>query len=79
MSSRKPATGPNLEPLKDYIRAREFYRQGQKQESLEALCAAIGAEAPTPQLAEHLDKFLEDDTTLSDMALHLALVETRRS
>lgn len=79
MSNRKLATGPNLAPVKDYIRARDLYRQGQTEESLQVLCGAIGAEAPTPQLEDHLGKLFEDDTPLSDVALHLALVRTREN
>jgi len=62
--------------LQDYIKARDLYRQGQTEESLNLLCEAIGAEAPTPQLRDHLDRIFEDDTALSDMVLHLALTQT---
>lgn len=73
---RAAAKGPNLAPVQDYMKARDLYRQGQTEESLNLLCEAIGAEAPTPLLREHLDRIFEDNTPLADMVLHLALTQT---
>ena len=62
--------------MQDFMRARDLHRQGRTEESLNLLCEAIGAEAPTPQLRDHLDRIFEDDTALANMMLHLALTQT---
>jgi len=72
----------NLEPLRNLLEAQDIYarRKGKigREESLKKLSSAVGSDKPLPLLGENLDKVFEPGTPLNDIALHLALVETRK-
>jgi len=48
-----------LQPLADYLRAREHFRQGEKEESARAIEQAFGSEGPNPFLRRNLDIALD--------------------
>lgn len=79
---RAPSQGPNLAPLKDLLEAQRIHTQYQdeaaREESLKRVSRAIGSDKPLPLLRENLDKVFDRESTLSDITLHLALVETRK-
>ena len=72
----------NLQPLRDLMEAQDIHTRRKskvgREESLKKLSSAIGSDQPLPLLAEHLDKVFEPGTPLNDIALNLALVETRK-
>jgi len=79
---RAPNQGPNLQPLRDFMDAQrihtEYKDEAARKESVRRLSRAIGSDKPLPLLEENLDKVFDWDNPLSDMTLHLALVETRK-
>ena len=48
-----------LQPLADYLRARERFQQGEKAESARAIEQAFGSEGPNPFLRRNLDIALD--------------------
>lgn len=75
---RAPGSGPNLIPLQDYLVAQKRYLAGDREGSLQALSRAVGSSETLDRLAEHLDKVFETGTPLSDLTLHLTLVESKK-
>jgi len=79
---RALGTGTNLAPIKDLLKAQEIHdkRRGKaaQEESLELVSRAIGSDKPLPLLRENLDKVFDRESTLSDITVTLALVETRK-
>lgn len=79
---RAPNQGPNLAPLRDLLEGQRIYTQckdeAAREESLKKVSSAIGSEKPLPLLRENLDKVFDGESPLSDIALHLVLVETRK-
>lgn len=61
----------NISPLANYIRAREEYHAGHKEEALQLLTESMGLEKPTPIMRDALDKLVD----LNDVALTLVLHE----
>lgn len=80
---RAPNQGPNLAPLKDLLEAQSIHTQytdeAAREEALKKVSRAIGSERPLPLLRENLDKVFDKESPLSDIALHLVLVETRKN
>ena len=77
LKKRAPATGPNLLPLKDYLAAQKLYQKGDEVGCLKLLSRAMGSQDPLTRLEGSLEKVF-GDTPLSDMTLHLTLVETKK-
>lgn len=79
---RAASQGPNLAPLRDLLEAQRIHirckDKAAREESLKKVSRAIGSEKPLPLLRENLDKVFDTESPLSDIALHLALVETRK-
>ena len=79
---RAPNQGPNLAPLRDLLEAQRIHAQytdeAAREESLKKVSRAMGSEEPLPLLRENLDKVFDGESPLSDITLHLALVETRK-
>ena len=48
-----------LQPLTDYITARERFRQGEREEAARAIERAFGSEEPNPFLRRNLDIALD--------------------
>ena len=80
---RAPNQGPNLEPIRDLLEAQRIHTKSKskaaREESLNLVSRAIGSDKPLPLLRDNLDKVLDGESTLSNMAIHLALVETRKN
>jgi hypothetical protein len=80
---RAPSQGPNLAPIKDLLQAQKIHSQftdeAAKRESLKLVSRAVGSNKPLPLLGDNLDKVLDGESPLSDIAIHLALVETRKN
>jgi hypothetical protein len=80
---RGPNRGPNLAPLQDLLAAQrihtEYKDKAATEESLKRISRAIGSDKPLPLLRENLDKVFDEGSPLSDITLHLALVETRKN
>ena len=74
--------GPNLAPLRDLLEAQSIFTQYKdeagREESLKKVSSAMGSKKPLPLLRENLDKVFTPETPLSDIALHLVLVETKK-
>ncbi len=74
--------GPNLAPLRDLLEAQSLYEKDKdeaaREESLKKVSRAIGSNKPLPLLRENLSKVFDRGSPLSDITLHLALVETRK-
>lgn len=72
----------NLAPIRDLLEAQRIHTQFQdpaaNREVLKKVSRAIGSEKPLPLLADRLDKVLDGESPLSEIAIHLALVETRK-
>lgn len=79
---RAPNQGPNLEPLRELLEAQSIHAQykdpAANAEVLKKVSRAIGSEKPLPLLQKSLDKVFDRESPLSEIALHLALVETRK-
>ncbi len=79
---RVPGQGPNLAPIRDLLEAQRIHTQFQDpsadREVLKRVSMAIGSNKPLPLLADRLDKVLDGESPLSEIAIHLALVETRK-
>ena len=79
---RAPNQGPNLAPVKDLLEAQRIHTKYQdpaaREQSLKMVSRAIGSDKPLPLLRDNLDKVFDGESPLSDMAIHLALVETRK-
>lgn len=74
--------GPNLAPLRELLEAQsihsQYHDESAKDEVLKKVSKAMGSENPLPLLREKLDTIFTPETPLSDIALHLALIETRK-
>ncbi|MDP2730338.1 MAG: hypothetical protein Q8O55_07640 [Dehalococcoidales bacterium] len=79
---RVPGPGPNLAPIKDLLEAQRIHTKSKskvaREESLSLVSRAIGSDKPLPLLRDNLDKVLDGESTLSEITIHLALVETRK-
>lgn len=80
---RAPDRGPNLTPIQDLLEAQRIHSQYQDpaadEEVLRKVSRAIGSDKPLPLLRGNLDKVFDGESPLSDIAVHLALVETRKN
>lgn len=80
---KKVSQGPNLSPLRNLLEAQnihaQYHDEAAREEALKKVSAAIGSDKPLPLLRDNLDKVFETGTPLSDIAIHLALVETRKN
>jgi hypothetical protein len=56
----------------------QYQDEAAKDEVAKKVSRAIGSEKPLPLLRDNLDKVFTPETPLSDIALHLVLVETRK-
>lgn len=58
-----------MQPLKDYIKAIEANRNGDKARALELLTASVGAEQPTEFMKSTLDKMLDSNDAVLTVIL----------
>jgi hypothetical protein len=58
-----------LHPLLDYLKAKEFHRQGETDEATKALERAFGSEDPNPFLRQNLDIALDKSKTAGNVVL----------
>lgn len=77
-TKRAGPSGPNLMPLKKYLEAQQLHDQGKDDESLQLLSEALGSKEPLIRLKDSLGRVFDRTSELSDVTLHLTLVETRR-
>ena len=57
-----------MQPLKDYIKAIEANRNGDKEKALELLAASVGTDKPTEFMKSSLDKILDsNDAVLTEI------------
>jgi len=58
-----------LHPLLDYLKAKEFHRQGETDEATKALERAFGSEEPNPFLRQNLDIALDESRPAGSVVL----------
>ena len=58
-----------LHPLLDYLKAKEFHRQGETDEATKALERAFGNEDPNPFLRQNLDIALDESKAAGNVVL----------
>lgn len=78
MLKRRESRGPSLAPLQDYMEAQRQFLKGNMEGSLRRLSGAVGSDSPLERLRGSLPQVFDGETPLSDMLLHLVLVETRK-
>ncbi len=78
MAKQRTSRGPNLAPLKNLMEAQRFCDQGHSEEGAYLLSQAVGASETLPRLRENLKSAFDSGKPLSDIVIHLALVETRK-
>ena len=58
-----------LHPLLDYLKAKEFHRQGETDEATKALERAFGNEDPNPFLHQNLDIAFDESKAAGSVVL----------
>jgi hypothetical protein len=58
-----------LHPLLEYLKAKEFHRQGETDEATKALERAFGSEDPNPFLRQNLDIALDEERPAGNVVL----------
>jgi len=53
-----------MKPLKDYIKAIEANKRGDKEEALKLLTSSIGLEEPTQVMKDNLDNMLDSNDAI---------------
>jgi hypothetical protein len=48
-----------MEPLKDYIKARDLHKEGKRDEALRLMASSMGVDQPTPIMEASLDSLLD--------------------